>query len=672
MAQRPPQHTETPIDIEEHEGETRSKVWVRRFLFGLVIVLCVSFAAPTFGSCSGALGTGGQKVWGRFSVGGREVEVHEDDFRRVQTRLAAALRLFAPDAKVEDDQVWGQILLDAAAKAEGVHVSDEQVVRFLAEHPAFQTDGKFDESRYRTEIRQLAKYTGVDHEGFTSALKSLLRTEIYRSVYASAFSVPQSREAYEEWKKTNVKLTVDFVVQPYAALRERAAGLPVTDEDLRRAAILPEILKMRTVPARRGLEAAYLRARDVTAEQRAAMEEFVKANSLLPKDESLEALSWNAFWSNRQAGGTYTREAWAAWKRVEHQRAMADWEKLPEPRPEKPRDASAEPWPEKPADQFYKHWYDFVAKELLAREVVRHLALRAERESKSFAELAPDYARFGVKVVATPEPFSEADITSRFPDDLGRDSELEQAVRTRFRAPAADRTFAPEVLTDPVPATRLVDHPQDRGWIVARWTSWEPARERDVFEVRAQAEAYYRTYRANEIARDTLEAVRKKVDESGTDLATRQKSLRAAAAEAGLEVRTIRRFNARTERPQPPVIAGDATPEQQAAAERMSWRNRVQDDYPVLSKLEPGKLRDPVYLDDSVGAAFLELLVEKHEPEPQEMDDNTLRSERYVRMFQARRAMNDALSPKELKKRFRLELTEDGRKATEHVEKTEG
>ena len=79
-----------------------------------------------------------------------------------------------------------------------------------------------------------------------------------------------------------------------------------------------------------------------------------------------------------------------------------------------------------------------------------------------------------------------------------------------------------------------------------------------------------------------------------------------------------------------------------------------------------------MFLDDAVGAAFLVLLTEKHEPEPQEMDDNTLRAERYVRMFQARRAMNDALAPKELKKRFRLELTEDGRKATEHVEKTEG
>lgn len=672
MNESHPQHQETPLDLDVHEGETKSKVWVRRTLFGLVIVLCVSFAAPQFGSCSGALGRGGTELWGTFRTGSEVHEVWEGDFRRTFSRVAAVARMFDPQARVDDDLVWRHIILDAAAREQGIVVTDEQVLRRLAMHPVFQVDGKFDEAKYRAEIRQLAKYASVDHEGFTSALRSFLRTEIYANAWSAAFSVPQSRDAWEEWKKSHVKVSADWVVQPFAPLHEKSSALPVTDDDLRRVANLPEVAAMRTIPGRRGIEAAYLRVRDITDAQSAAMEKFVTENRLLGADQTLEIAAWTQFWANRQPGsGPYTRETWRTLRQPEYEKALREWEALPEPRPEKPKEPGSD-WPEQAQDEFDRHWAGFVSREVLAREVLRHMGQRAERESKPLAEIVPAYEAFGVRVVTTPEPVADSDLVEKFPEGLCRDSELEQAIRVRFRVPAAGQAFAPAVLPEPVPACMVSSRPQDRGWVVARWTSWDPPKEKDVLEpsVRAQAEPFFRKWRANELARDALAGVRREVEAAGKDLEPRREALRKAAAAAGLEVRSIRRFNRNTRRGTVPVVAADAAPEARRAAESITWRNRVLDDYEFLSRQEPGALRDPILIDDPIGAAFLMLVTERYEPAPVEMDDATTRMQRYLRGRQDMQEFMKALSFEEVRRRFALELTEAGRKATERAQPT--
>ncbi|MCE9634163.1 MAG: SurA N-terminal domain-containing protein [Planctomycetes bacterium] len=660
---------EKPLDLEVHEGETPFAVWSRRLMFLLLIVLCVSFAAPAVGSCSGALGSGGSKLWGTFEVAGQKFDVHEAEFQRLHARYAAVFRLFDPQGQrsLSNDEVWSQVILDEVAKAEGIHVSDDQIAKFIAMHPAFQSGGKFAEDKYRAEMKNLARYAGVDHEGFTSGLKSILRTEIYRGIYASAFTLPQSREAYDEWKKTNTKITVDYVVQPFSALREKARTLPVTDEDLRRAAILPDIVEMRTTPARRGIEAAYVRVHEVTPEQRAAMQLFVESAGLLPKDQSLEAVAWREYFSNKQEGGPYTRQTWIAAHRPAYEKELAAWTALPEPRPEasKPVDPSTVAWPEKPSDVFYKQWRGAVEIEVLGREVLRNMASRAEREGKAFADLLPEFAAMGVRVTSTPEPLTDAELVTKFPEGLGRESELEQAVRTRFRLPEGGAKFAPTALPDPVPACRVSDKPLERGWIALRWTSYEPARERDVLEIREKATDAYRAYRATELARDTLVEIRKKVEDAGGDVAAKRAALRKLAGEAGLSVQEIRRFNARTEKPRPQLLAEDATQDAREAADRAVHRSRIQDDYPLLSKQEAGKIRDPILLDERTLAAYLILLVDKSEPGPIEMDAATLRNERMMRSYQSRTLMGSALGAKELKSRYRMVLTPDGKAATE-------
>lgn len=669
MEHHPTPHPDRPLDLEEHEGEGRLDVWRRRLLFVLLIGLCFAFAAPTFGSCSGPFGSGGSTLWGTFTVRGTKHEVRDTEFQRAAQRLGAVKRLDpqSPDARITDDEVWAQLLLDEAAKAEGIHVSDEQVTARLASIPAFQTDGKFDESKYREEIRAMSRYTQVDHDGVTWALKSLLRTEIYRSVYVAAFAIPESRAAYDDWKTRNLKLTVDCVVQPYEALREQARQLPVTEPDLQRALVLPDAVKLRTVPARRGIEAAYVHVRDITDEHRAEMEALNKLTPLFAGEDSLESAAWNQFWESSKPDGAYTRDTWLALQRPRHEAELKAWEARPEPRGEKPADPAATMWPERPADQFTKHWQDFTTKEVLAREVLRQMALRAERESKSFADLAPDFAKYGIRVVATPEALAEDELETKFPEGLGSRSELSQIVRSRFRAPESGGTFVPRVAVDPFPATAIVRDIAAHGWIVLRWSSLEPAREKPIDEIREPLTEIFKSYRASELARDVLGEIRRKVEETEGDAAAKSAALRKLAAEKGLPLIELRRFNERTPRPRTTTPGADASADEKAAILRGVWRSRVQDEYTGLSKAEVGKFRDPVLLDDTTAAGYLMFVVAKEEPKPIEMDEASVQREQQMRFGRAVEAFRELLAPAALKRKFALELTEEGRKATERA-----
>jgi len=656
---------ETPLDLQEHQGETHWDVWKRRLLFLLLIGLCVAFAAPTFGSCSGAMGTGGSELWGTFEVNGEKVEVRENDFVRAKTRVGALMSFLGSQERMSDQAVWALLLQDAAARAAGIDVSDEQVQAFLRDRANFvSADGRFDGERYANRIRAFAQVSAVDHEGITWAIRALRRVDVYMSVWAAAYDVPESQAAFEEWRKENVKLTVDWTVEPYAAMAEKARSLPVSDDDLKRIAHLPKIQAMCTVPARRGVEAAYVRLRDLTPENVAAMRDFVRQAGIRADDLAVDKAAWEVFWAHQGAQEAYSEAAWRRWKGTEYRKKLEEWNALPEPRPAdlEPKDPAAVPWPETSNEQFQQMWKPLATKEALAQDVLRQMAERAERENASLASLLPEYEKMGVRVAATDEPLPDDELADKFPDGLGKDSDLDQRVRTQFKLPEGDAQFVPKVLTDPIPATRSVLAVEDRGWFVLRWTSLDPARTRDVLEVRDEATKYYREeYRASELARDALQEIQKAV-EAVDGVPARREALRTAAEAAGLQVETLRRFNRRTEKRTPPNLGTDATDEAKRAAERIRRRNRVLDDYAGLARHEPGMVRQPILLDEATGAAYLMLLVEKHEPDAIEMDASALRSAVMIRRYQSRGKAQQALTPQELTKRFHLELTPAGKK----------
>jgi hypothetical protein len=292
------------------------------------------------------------------------------------------------------------------------------------------------------------------------------------------------------------------------------------------------------------------------------------------------------------------------------------------------------------------------------------MALRAERESKSFADLAPEYARFGVRVAATPEPLTEADLGEKFPEGLGKDTELVSLIRAKFPLPAAGAAFVPKVYPDPIPTTRVNERLNDRGSFIVRWNAVEPPKQKDVADVRADMDQAVYARRREDMARDALADLRKKVE---ADPGDRAAALRARAAEAGLEVQTLRRFNQYSWSPAPPEDG--TTPEQKAAADRVRRRVRVQHDWHTLSRTDPGKFRDPILLDQNVGAAFLELVTEKTDPVVQEFGDDALARARSTKSMELGNKLGTMLSFDELAKRYELRFEPDYKKEFDDARK---
>jgi len=71
------------------------------------------------------------------------------------------------------NQMIDEALLDQYAKSLGLGISDEQIKTAIFNQPAFQNDGKFDNSRYNSIIRNM----GMTPEQYAQALRNQLTTE---------------------------------------------------------------------------------------------------------------------------------------------------------------------------------------------------------------------------------------------------------------------------------------------------------------------------------------------------------------------------------------------------------------------------------------------------------------------------------------------------------------
>jgi len=71
------------------------------------------------------------------------------------------------------NQMIDEVLLDQYAKTLGLSISDEQIKQAIFKQPAFQSEGKFDNSRYTSIIRNM----GMTPEQYAQALRNQLITE---------------------------------------------------------------------------------------------------------------------------------------------------------------------------------------------------------------------------------------------------------------------------------------------------------------------------------------------------------------------------------------------------------------------------------------------------------------------------------------------------------------
>ena len=677
-------HTFEPemLDPDSHEGDTVTSVWKRRMILVLLIILVVAVAAPTFGGCSGFFST--KKIVASYEVAGTTYDVTEDDLMRTRSHFDSTMRLLGfsrglPEGDEGINETLRRMMLAAAARSEGVHVPDSQIADLIESRPQFQVAGKFDDGRYRAALSNFSR-GGLTHEFLCEILRMVMLGETYEQLGAVTYEVVPGDGAYESWKKRSVKLSVEFVASPYEAQRAKIEAMQPSIEELDKIAALPAVRSILAVPPRKTIEVAYLKVEQMTDEQFAAAKKFAEEAELFSDDRPLEAEAFVIFHNDRES--IYTKEHWGQLedpdypsRRRAFEEEHAKWEKLPkEGRPAEPQ-APKDPTAAYPAEERAQAplWRDRTEKEVLCQRIVTHLATRAEREVKPLAEVGAEYARFGVRVVKNPEPLADDAIVEKFPDPVARDSEFDQVARVIFRAPAEGAVFKPQYQTQAVPTTKLSEKIHDRGWMVMRLESCDPARQYQVGERREAVLEFWRKYQVAEAAKTLAEDIRKKAESAGPDVAKVVESMQKSAAEAGLVAQSIRRFNRTTDAPKAPVAAAGQTlaPDIQAAARRILERNRVQLDYQALSSLEVGKVRDPVLVDDKTEAVYVIAITEKHEPLPVEMRDADLRQEEFGEAQKARNRFETLFGYDTLAKRYNLRRFDDKTSKAEKAEKAE-
>lgn len=658
MSERP------ALDPETHEDDTAASVWKRRVVLLLLIILVVAVAAPTFGGCSGSFSS--KATVATFEVEGRTITVKEDELQRFQTKYLQTSRVVygraLPDNQDASKLMLLELMLDACARAAGVHVSDDRVVAEIESQKQFQVGGRFDERRYR-EV--MADYSGgtLTHEMVVETLRTILRVNQYTELaYVPAEFAPGDA-AYDSWKKQNVRISVAYVASPYELQKAKFDAIQPTDDDLSKVAGLPAVKALLSVPQRKTVEVAYLKAADLGPEQFAAAKKFAEDAEIYSARAPLDSDAIILFIENRDH--VFTKEHWVglqdpgyAKARADWEKQHAEWEKQPkETRPPEtpaPKDPGADyPSPEKQ----YPLWRERAQKEALARAIVGKLAADAEKSGKTLTEAAADYARFGVKVAKNAEPLTDGDIVKQFPADIARDSEFDQVAITEFKPPAEGATFKPRYHSKPVPTTRLADRIDDRGFMVLRFDSCEPARQYTLQERRQPVVDFWRTYQTNEGARSLAEEIRKKAEAAGPEVDKMVAAMKQAATDAGLTLETITHFSRNSEAPKPPVAEAGKTlsPEMAALARKIALRSRVQTDYQLLSGLAAGKLREPVLADEKVEAVFAVLVTDKVEPKPVEMSDDDLRMERFGVMRQLIQKSQQSFDFDALAKRLNLQ-----------------
>lgn len=606
---------DNPLDLEAHELDTTWEVWKRRILFLMLIVLCVTFAAPSFSSCSGVFESRGELA-AEFNVGGRRVTVTDMEFGRIQRGLGGAWVLSGQN-RLEDDDVWRYILLDALAREEGIHVPADTLGSILARSfKEVAPDGKLDEALYKELVRTRVQW--ATHREVTEGFRTLIRVQEYQQRFGGLAALVPTQDAFDAWKKENRKLTVEYVVQPFAPLRDTMPEF--TDEELEDWQRKNPDLDGFRYPPRRVIETAVVHVVEVTAEERAAMEAFAVQSGLIPQGSTVTHLAWDQFFRSYNQGRIYTRSAWLAlvrpqWEKdlAAHTQKVQEWEDAGKPEGQDPGPAPEDPaqavWPEQPLEVMKQYWEDFVVKEVLGRAILEHMAGRAEREGRSFADLAAEFAPMGVTVLRNEEPLADGQFAAEYPAGVAEGSDFLQVVRQEFQGPTGDKPFAPVVRTEPLLRRNNLVEIRDRGWMVMRLAGFEPARDKPISEAREEVSVALRQFRSEDQAKKGLEELLAEVEE-GT------KTFEEAAAARGLEVKRISGFNLRTKKLPPPTDL--STPEAQAQALDIARRNHVQDSWRYLDAVEEGEFwkigNVGVHTVRATDASFLMRVVKKDYP----------------------------------------------------------
>ncbi|MCU8034179.1 MAG: SurA N-terminal domain-containing protein [Shewanella sp.] len=162
---------------------------------GILVLVILSFA---FAGVSSYLGSTtdvpAAEVNGDKITKAELEQAYQSERSRMEQQLGEMFAALSADEKYLQsikqsvlERLVADKLIDQAAKAMGLRVSDEQIVAAMRAEPAFQTDGKFDNDRYQAILRQL----GYQPQTFRDMMRvDMTRRQLTSALVGTEFVLP--------------------------------------------------------------------------------------------------------------------------------------------------------------------------------------------------------------------------------------------------------------------------------------------------------------------------------------------------------------------------------------------------------------------------------------------------------------------------------------------------
>src|SRR5262249_16612564 len=151
-----------------------------------------------------------------------------------------------------------------------------------------------------------------------------MRINEYVQLYGAAFDFVPSDEAYENWKKHNVKISVLYVAAPFEAQRAKVDAMQPTAEDLRGVQDLPDHKALLKIPAKKTVEIAYVRVEDMTPAEFEAAKAFAEKAELFVEEQPLDKAAFVLFYGKREH--VFTKANWGRLVDPDFAQKKAKWD----------------------------------------------------------------------------------------------------------------------------------------------------------------------------------------------------------------------------------------------------------------------------------------------------------------------------------------------------------
>ncbi len=206
----------------------RKKGVAKKILWFIAVIIILSFGV--FGSANYLRNTR-QDITYAGMIFGRKVSFKEFRENLQQAKDQAMLQYRGNFAKISslinlNAEAWDRLILLHEAKERHIKVSNEDVVRTIAEFPMFQRNGRFDPLIYNETLRYWFKTRPRDFE------EGIRTTLMFNKIYEQEIGkvTISEEELWEAYRKQNEKIQVSYVLVTPQDLTKDVSS---TDEEVR-------------------------------------------------------------------------------------------------------------------------------------------------------------------------------------------------------------------------------------------------------------------------------------------------------------------------------------------------------------------------------------------------------------------------------------------------------